>query len=68
MEQTKQIGATLGALIAAAGELAFEYSDNDQQGYRLARLALIEMVRKVSCSIDWEEDFDSETPRSRYLN
>jgi hypothetical protein len=48
--------------------LAFEYSDNEQQAYRLARIALIEMVRKVSRSIDWEVDFDSETPRSRYLN
>ena len=47
----KRIDTTLGELIAAASEVAFEYSDNEREAYRLARLALIEMLKKglTSC-------------------
>jgi hypothetical protein len=43
----KRIDTTLGELIAAASEVAFEYSDNEKEAYRLARLALIEMLKKA---------------------
>jgi hypothetical protein len=65
---TKKIDTTLGELIAAASEVAFEYSDNDKDAYRLARLALIEMLKKASHPIDLEQEFDSPTIRSHHLH
>jgi hypothetical protein len=65
---TKKIDTTLGELIAAASEVAFEYSDNDKEAYRLARLALIEMLKKASHPIDLDEEFDNPTRGSHYLH
>ena len=45
---TKKLDTTLGELIAAASEVAFEYSDNDREAYKLAQAALIEILRKAS--------------------
>jgi hypothetical protein len=45
---TKKLDTTLGELIAAASEVAFEYSDNDKDAYKLAQAALIEILRKAS--------------------
>ena len=39
------IKTTLGELIAAASEVAFEYSENDREAYNLAQLALVELLR-----------------------
>lgn len=58
----------MGELIAAASEVAFEYSDNDKDAYRLARLALIEMLKKASHPIDLEAEFDFPTRRNHYLH
>jgi hypothetical protein len=63
-----KIDTTLGDLIAAASEVAFEYSDNDKEGYRLARLALIEMLRKASYSNDLDEDPTGAITRKTYLH
>lgn len=52
---------TLGDLIAAAGEVAFAYSDNDKDGHRLARLALIELIRNRAQAINFDKDFDFPT-------
>ena len=38
--QNRRIDTTLGELIAAASEVAFEYSDNDKDAYNLAQFAL----------------------------
>jgi hypothetical protein len=57
---TKILNTTLGELIAAASEVAFEYSDNDKDAYRLARLALIEILKKSPNSMVLDEDFDFE--------
>jgi hypothetical protein len=65
---SKKIDTTLGDLIAAASEVAFEYSDNDKEGYQLARLALIEMLRKASHSIDLNEELTGATTRKTYLH
>jgi hypothetical protein len=65
---TKKIDTTLGELIAAASEVAFEYSDNDKEAYRWARLALIEMLKKASHPLDLDQDFDILTPRNPYLH
>jgi len=64
----KRIDTTLGELIAAASEVAFEYSDNDKDAYRLARLALIEMLKKASYPIDLEAEFEFSPRRNHYLH
>lgn len=60
---SKRIDTTLGELIAAASEVAFEYSDSDKQAYRLARLALIEILKKASRPIELDADFDEPEPK-----
>jgi hypothetical protein len=67
-QNIKRFDTTLGELIAAASEVAFEYSDNDQDAYRLARLALIEMLKKASRPVELEEDFWSLMTRKSYLH
>jgi len=58
-----RIETTLGDLIAAAGEVAFEYSENDKEAYRLAQLALVEMLRRTTHRVDLNKEFDSiESP------
>ena len=52
-------GTNLGELIAAAGEVAFEYSNNDKEAYTLAQLALIEILRKTSYLTDLDENFET---------
>lgn len=54
----KSLGNSLGELIATAGEVAFAYSDNDKDGHRLARLALIELIRNRAQAINFDKDFD----------
>jgi hypothetical protein len=55
----KRIDTTLGELIAAASEVAFEYSDNERDAYRMARLALIELIKNRSQAADFDGDFYS---------
>jgi hypothetical protein len=61
----RTLNTTLGDLIAAASEVAFEYSDNDKDAYKMARLALIEILKNSSHSIVLDEDFDA--PVNKYL-
>jgi len=65
---TRRINTTLGELIAAASEVAFEYSDNDKEAYRLARLALVEILRRASRSLDLDEESLSGITRKTYLH
>jgi hypothetical protein len=67
-QNTKKLDTTLGDLIAAASEVAFEYSDNDRDAYRLARLALVEMLRKASRPVEIEEEFARLISRKSYLH
>jgi hypothetical protein len=67
-QNTKKLDTTLGDLIAAASEVAFEYSDNDQDAYRLARLALVEMLRKASRPVEIEEELASLISKKSYLH
>ncbi len=62
----KKLDTTLGELIAAASEVAFEYSSSDKQAYRLARLALIEILKKASHPIEIDMDID-EPPVPKHL-
>lgn len=63
-----KIETTLGDLIAAASEVAFEYSNNDLEAYQLARLALIEILRKTSHSRDLDREFESPEASSETLH
>jgi len=65
---TRRINTTLGELIAAASEVAFEYSDNDKEAYKLARLALVEILRRASRSLDLDEESLSGITRKTYLH
>ena len=58
MEKKSRLETTLGDLIAAASEVAFEYSDSDREAYCLAQLALIEMLRKTTRSPDLTAELD----------
>lgn len=64
---TKKLDTTLGELIAAASEVAFEYSDNDRDAYKLAQAALIEILRKASHTGSLE-DFGESAPKNTYLH
>ncbi len=57
--ESEKIETTLGELVAAASEVAFEYSNNDIEAYKLARLALIEILRKTSHPLDLDREFES---------
>ena len=65
---SKRLETTLGDLIAAASEVAFEYSDSDKQAYRLARLALIEILKKASHTIDLDTDFEEPAEQKQILH
>jgi len=56
---SRRIDTTLGDLIAAASEVAFEYSDNDKDAYNLAQIALIEMIKKAAQPIDFTEELEA---------
>jgi hypothetical protein len=63
MKKTLNIETTLGDLIAAASEVAFEYSNSDAEAYGLAQLALIEILRKTSYRRDLDKDLENlESP------
>ena len=65
---TKVLNTTLGELIAAASEVAFEYSDNDKDAYQMARLALIEILRKTSYPAVLDEVFEQSLQGKKYLH
>jgi hypothetical protein len=65
---TRRLDTTLGDLIAAASEVAFEYSDNDREAYELARLALIEILKKASYPTEINHDFDEPQPRKQTIH
>lgn len=61
MENTKtpKLETSLSELIAAAGKLAFDYSENGQEAYHLARVALVEFIKKSAHPMDSDTDFAS---------
>jgi len=64
----QRIDTTLGELIAAASEVAFEYSDNDKDAYNLAQIALMEMIRKTAYQSDLTKDFESLSSPSQLIH
>jgi hypothetical protein len=59
MKKTRNVETTLGDLIAAASEVAFEYSNNDVEAYNLAQYALIEIIKKTSRPTDLDKEFET---------
>ena len=68
MKKNRSVETTLGDLIAAASEVAFEYSNNDTEAYNLAQLALIEILKKTSYRSDWDKDFETLEPTSQLIH
>jgi hypothetical protein len=64
----RRIDTTLGDLIAAASEVAFEYSDNDKDAYNLAQIALIEMIKKTAHPIDFTEELEALPDPSQLIH
>ncbi len=62
MKKKNRIDTTLGDLIAAASEVAFEYSNNDREAYSLAQLALVEILKKNADPFDLDKEFESLSP------
>ena len=69
MENSKEnVAVAFRELIAAAGELAFEYAENDNDGRRLARLALIEFLRNTPQAVNLDSDFPIQTTGRELLH
>ena len=68
MKKTLNIETTLGDLIAAASEVAFEYSNNDVEAYSLAQLALVEILRKTSYRRDLDKDLENLKSPSQLIH
>jgi hypothetical protein len=65
---TRKLDTTLGELIAAASEVAFEYSDNDKDAYDLAQLALIEILRKTAHRIELDMNLEDLPSPSQLIH
>jgi len=60
-----RIGTTLGELIAIISDVAFEYSDDTKEAYRLSRLVLVEILKGASLK---REIVDRHFSTSKYLH
>ena len=63
-----RLETTLGDLIAAASEVAFEYSENDKDAYTLAQSALVEMLRKTTHRVDLNKEFEDIASPSQLIH
>jgi hypothetical protein len=68
MEKSMRLETTLGDLIAAASEVAFEYSDNERDAYLLAQIALVEMLRKTAPTLDLNRQFETLSSPSQRVH
>ena len=65
---SRRIDTRLGDLIAAASEIAFEYSNNDKDAYNLAQLALLEMIKTSSQPVDLDKELETLSPLSQLIH
>lgn len=68
MKRKNRIDTTLGDLIAAASEVAFEYSNNDREAYSLAQLALVELLKKSADPLDLDKEFKNLSSSSQLMH
>lgn len=61
---TRNTYIRLRKLLAAAGEVAFEYSNSDREAYDMARLALIQILRESANPLDPEDLDNLSSPSS----
>jgi hypothetical protein len=59
----RRINATLGELIAAISEVAFENSADTKEAYTLAGLVLVEILKRASFR---SENVERHFPMSKY--
>ena len=64
----RKIETTLGDLIAAASEVAFEYSSNDIEAYKMAQAALIEILRNTVHPTDLNKQFAAASSPSQLIH
>ena len=64
---SRRVDTSLGDLIAAASEIAFECSNNDKDAYILAQLALLEMIKKRSQPLDLDQELEILSPLSQLI-
>jgi hypothetical protein len=65
---SRRIDTNLGDLIAAASQIAFEYSNNDKDAYNLAQLALLEMIKNNSQPLDLDKELETLSPLSQLIH
>jgi len=65
---SRRIDTTLGDLIAAASEVAFEYSKNDKDAYNIAQLVLMEMIKKSRQPLDLDNELETLSPLSQLIH
>jgi hypothetical protein len=70
MEKTSsyRLETTLSDLIAAAGEVAFEYSENDKDAFTLAQFALVELLRKTTQRVGLDKEFENIASPSQLIH
>ena len=64
----RRIDTSLGDLIAAASQIAFECSNNDKDAYNLAQLALLEMIKNSSQPLDLDKELETLSPLSQLIH
>jgi hypothetical protein len=64
----RRFETTLGDLIAAASEVAFEYSDNDKEAYNLAQAALVEILKNTAHPTDLNSQLVAMSSPSQLLH
>ena len=68
MKKNRRMNTSLGDLIAAASEVAFEYSNSDREAYNLAQLALVEILKKTADPLDLEKEFETLSSPSQLVH
>lgn len=65
---SRRIETTLGDLIAAASQVAFEYADNDRDAYNLAQQALMEIIKRTKQPLDLDKELENLAPLSQLIH
>lgn len=66
--ETTRLDTTIGDLIEAVSQVAFEYSDNAAEAYLLARLALVEILKTASVPPEGDSTPGNRISKKQYLH
>ena len=64
----KKAHASLSELMAAASEVAFYCSDNEEEAYRITQEALIEFIKTLPNDTDFPESTDEPLLSGRFFH